>query len=102
MLPPLRTGRGKAGGKRAGDANPVGDPLFDTLRACRRDLAKAAGVPPYVVFHDSTLREMARLRPRSMAELGGITGVGAAKRASYGQAFLDAILAFGESASVPV
>jgi len=82
--------------KGAGDAVVAGDdPLFDALRALRRDLAKAAGVPPYVVFHDSTLREMAALRPTTLAALGEISGVGARKRDAYGEAFIAAIRDFG-------
>ena len=53
------------------------DPLFEALRAKRREIAKAKGVPPYVVFHDSTLREMAGLHPTTMAGLAQVTGVGA-------------------------
>ena len=71
--------------------NPVGDPLFDALRSLRRDLAEEAGVPPYVIFHDSVLREMARLRPDSRSEMGQITGVGARKLEAYGDYFLDVI-----------
>ncbi|MFD2401132.1 DNA helicase RecQ [Novosphingobium soli] len=74
-----------------GGANPVGDPLFEALRELRRELAQEAGVPPYVVFHDSTLREMAAARPSSLAELGGIGGVGARKLDAYGDAFLEVI-----------
>ncbi|TNE40376.1 MAG: DNA helicase RecQ [Sphingomonadales bacterium] len=87
VLPPARQRR-KKGGQ---EANPIGDPLFEALRACRRDLAMEAGVPPYVVFHDSTLREMAQKRPRSFADLAHISGVGERKREAYGQAFLDVI-----------
>ncbi len=80
-------------GRRGGDAtpNPVGDPLFEALRALRRDLAAQAGVPPYVVFHDAVLREMASQRPASLADLAAIPGVGEKKRAAYGAAFLKAI-----------
>ncbi|MEO6386826.1 MAG: DNA helicase RecQ [Croceibacterium sp.] len=78
--------------RRAGDAgNPVGDPLFDALRALRRELATEAQVPPYVIFHDATLREMATARPASLAELGEISGIGARKLEAYGDAFLTAI-----------
>jgi ATP-dependent DNA helicase RecQ len=77
--------------ERDGGVNPVGDPLFDALRALRRDLAQEAGVPPYVVFHDSTLREMAALRPTSLAALGELSGVGARKLEAYGEAFLTVI-----------
>ncbi len=71
--------------------NPVGDPLFEALRAKRRELAEEAGVPPYVVFHDATLREMASQRPSSREELGHLQGIGAKKLDAYGTAFLKVI-----------
>ena len=93
VLPPKRErgrrGRGGAGG--GGEANPVGNPLFDALRELRRELAQDAGVPPYVIFHDSTLREMTAARPDSIAALGRIGGVGQKKLDAYGEAFLKAI-----------
>lgn len=90
VLPPRKERRRKSA--RNGSAeNPVGDPLFDALRACRRALAQEAGVPPYVIFHDSTLREMAEQRPTSLTELGHISGVGQRKLDAYGDAFLAAI-----------
>ena len=89
VLPPKRQRRRR--GERA--ANPDGDPLFEALRACRRDIAKDAGVPPYVVFHDSTLREMAELKPTSLGVLAHVSGVGVAKLERYGQAFVDVIAA---------
>ncbi|MBP6030027.1 MAG: DNA helicase RecQ [Sphingobium sp.] len=95
VLPPARPKRGR----RNAEANPVGDPLFEALRACRRDLALEAGVPPYVIFHDSTLREMAHKRPRSLADLSHIAGIGERKREAYGQAFLAVIAAFEKDAS---
>ena len=95
VLPPARPKRGR----RNAEANPVGDPLFEALRACRRDLALEAGVPPYVIFHDSTLREMAHKRPRSLANLSHIAGIGERKREAYGQAFLAVIAAFEKDAS---
>ncbi len=73
-------------------ANPVGDPLFEALRTLRKELAEAGGVPPYVVFHDSTLREMAAKRPNTIAELGALPGIGAKKLDAYGKQFLDAIV----------
>ena len=77
--------------ERAGGVNPAGDPLFEALRSLRRDLAAEAGLPPYVIFHDSTLREMAEARPASLAALGGLGGVGARKLEAYGEAFLKVI-----------
>ncbi|GAA4750325.1 DNA helicase RecQ [Sphingomonas daechungensis] len=69
------------------------DPMFDALREARRKLAADAGVPPYVIFHDSTLREIAASRPRSLGELGTVQGVGAVKLARYGEAMLAAVAA---------
>jgi ATP-dependent DNA helicase RecQ len=65
--------------------------LFDRLRALRLDIARSRGVPPYVIFHDATLREMARLRPTSVSALLTVKGVGARKAEELGQAFLAAI-----------
>lgn len=67
------------------------DPLFDALREARRKLASEGGVPPYVIFHDSTLREIAEHKPRNLDELGRIQGVGAVKLARYGEAMLAAL-----------
>jgi ATP-dependent DNA helicase RecQ len=74
------------------DGGPA-DPAFDALRDVRRELAKAQGVPPYVIFHDATLREMVEARPQSLDALGRISGVGARKLEAYGDAFLAAIRA---------
>ncbi len=87
VIPPKRARR------RRGDqaANPVNDPLFEALRTCRRELAQEAGVPPYVIFHDSVLREMAATRPASLSALGRLTGVGQRKLDAYGEPFLRVI-----------
>ena len=90
VLPPKRERKRRQRGGGAG-ANPVGDPLFEALRARRRELAQEAQVPPYVIFHDSVLRDMAAARPGSLAELGQISGVGARKLEAYGSAFLQVI-----------
>jgi ATP-dependent DNA helicase RecQ len=68
--------------------------LFDRLRDVRLRIARERGVPPYVIFHDTTLREMAERRPRTIDDLHGIYGVGAKKAADFGDAFLDAIRTF--------
>ena len=77
--------------QRGGGANPLGDPLFDALRALRREIASEAGLPPYVIFHDATLREMAADRPATLAALGKVGGVGVRKLEAYGEAFLSVI-----------
>jgi ATP-dependent DNA helicase RecQ len=81
--------------RRAGRPdNPVGNPLFEALRAKRRALAEDVGVPPYVIFHDATLREMALTRPTNIHALGRISGVGARKLEAYGEDFLSVIAQF--------
>ena len=71
------------------------DPVFEALRARRRDLAKGAGVPPYVIFHDSTLREMAQLKPTTIRALSQVSGVGTAKLERYGEAFVEVLREHG-------
>ncbi len=91
-LPPRRARKdGRFGRRERDEINPVGDPLFEALRELRRALAAEAGVPPYVIFHDATLREMALARPANLSALGEVGGVGARKLAAYGDAFLSVI-----------
>jgi ATP-dependent DNA helicase RecQ len=85
-VPPPRQRRSRA----ARDGGPD-DPLFEALRETRRALATSAGVPAYLVFHDSTLRGIASARPRSLAELSTIDGVGVAKLQRYGEAILEVV-----------
>jgi len=66
--------------------------LFERLRALRLAIARARGVPPYVIFHDTTLRELARLKPRSLEALREIYGVGARKAEELGEEFLGVIM----------
>tara|TARA_Y100000815_G_scaffold110156_1_gene98761 strand:+ start:4077 stop:5969 length:1893 start_codon:yes stop_codon:yes gene_type:complete len=95
VIPPKRLGgKGRNRGGASQELNPVGDPLFDALRALRRDLAKENQVPPYVIFHDSVLRDMAGLRPQTRALLGELPGIGAKKLDAYGDAFLEVIRQF--------
>jgi ATP-dependent DNA helicase RecQ len=68
--------------------------LFAHLRTLRKRLADARSVPAYVIFGDTTLRQMARHYPTSVDELDGITGVGERKRAEFGEVFTSAIAAF--------
>ena len=71
---------------------PQDEPLWNALRDCRKSLANQAGVPPFVIFHDTTLREMVRNRPQSLQELLAVNGVGEQKLKRYGQDFLTLIL----------
>lgn len=64
---------------------------WEALRALRRKLAEEHSVPPYVIFPDSTLLEMLRSQPGSLAEMGRVSGVGARKLERYGQAFLEVL-----------
>jgi ATP-dependent DNA helicase RecQ len=68
-------------------------PLFEALRGERARLAKEQGVPPYVIFHDTTLRAMAMARPRNLDAMTDLPGIGAAKLSRYGKAFLAVISA---------
>ncbi|HET9332483.1 MAG TPA: ATP-dependent DNA helicase RecQ [Gemmatimonadota bacterium] len=72
--------------------------LFERLRGVRKRLADSRGVPAYVVFHDSTLREMAARRPRDRGQMLEVAGVGPVKFDRYGDAFLDALNRDGETA----
>jgi ATP-dependent DNA helicase RecQ len=67
--------------------------LFERLRAMRLEIARSRSVPPYVIFHDSTLRELARLKPQSIAELSGVYGMGAKKIDALGGVILETIRA---------
>jgi len=65
--------------------------LWNALRACRKRLADEHGVPPYVIFHDATLREMLEFRPTTASQLLSITGVGQSKLERFGDEFLEVI-----------
>lgn len=67
------------------------DPLWQALKARRMELAREQGVPPYVIFHDSTLLEILNNKPQTLDEMGRISGVGQAKLAKYGDAFLQVL-----------
>jgi ATP-dependent DNA helicase RecQ len=78
-----------------GVSTPDDDVLWQALRVRRLELAREQGVPPYVIFHDATLLEMVRQRPRDLAALGLIPGVGRSKLDRYGETFLAVIAASG-------
>lgn len=90
-----KAGRGRAAGSRARpvaeDLAPEAQACFEALRAWRAAVAKDHGVPAYVIFHDATLREIARVRPASLDDLAGVNGVGARKLEAYGEAILEQV-----------
>ena len=113
VAPPVATARRRSYGLDAGlaaigatgsaagrtgsrDTDELVDPeLFERLRALRKRLAAAEGVPAYIVFGDAVLRGMASARPRSLEAMREISGVGPAKLARYGEAFLEEIVREG-------
>ena len=89
-----RPGRPRRGERRAEAAAELAGEaldLFDALRAWRRGEAARQGLPPYVIFHDQTLVDIAKARPRTRADLSAINGVGQGKLDRYGEAVLDAV-----------
>ena len=91
-LPKRRASRVVDGGRLAEAAGPGNDAVFQALRVWRMDVARQHGVPAYTVFHDSTLHELARILPRSIGELSGVSGIGATKLERYGAALLDVVM----------
>lgn len=93
---PERPGRSR-GERRAApaaaDLEPAQAELFEALRAWRAGVAREQGVPAYIVFGDATLRAVAVARPGSLAELDGITGIGAKKREAYGEGLIQVVRA---------
>ncbi|WP_296931189.1 DNA helicase RecQ [uncultured Marinobacter sp.] len=92
--PVVKKTAGRASGGRS--SSPVKDQItdqagWDALRACRKELADKQGVPPYVIFHDTTLFGMLERKPRTLDELAEVSGVGAAKLEKYGEIFLETI-----------
>jgi ATP-dependent DNA helicase RecQ len=82
---------GAGAGTRAAAASPQSSALFERLRALRKRLADEHGLPPYVVFHDATLREMAERRPLTLNQFAELSGVGQAKLARYGDQFIAVV-----------
>jgi ATP-dependent DNA helicase RecQ len=89
-----RPERGRLARRSKADAESwdgVDREVFERLRALRLSIARRRGVPPYVIFHDTTLRELARLKPRSVTELHGVYGVGARKAEDLGALVIETI-----------
>ena len=85
----VRSERGRSAAKSRIDPDDL--PLWQVLRACRKRLADEEGVPPYVIFHDATLQDMIRLRPRNASEMRLVSGVGDNKLRKYGAEFIAAL-----------
>ncbi|HEY9278138.1 MAG TPA: DNA helicase RecQ [Methylotenera sp.] len=83
---------------KEGYAEANEDPLWHALKAKRTELAREQGVPPYVIFHDSTLLEILNQKPGSLTELGNISGIGQAKLTRYGDDFLQVLEDFANGA----
>jgi ATP-dependent DNA helicase RecQ len=80
-----------AGTRTTAAASSQSSALFERLRALRKRLADEHGLPPYVVFHDATLREMAERRPLTLSQFAELPGVGQAKLARYGDQFIAVV-----------
>ena len=74
--------------ERGAEVEHADEPLWEALRACRKRLADAQNVPPYVIFHDATLRAMLAERPLTPSAMRAVSGVGDSKLERYGEAFL--------------
>ena len=91
-ISPRKVSKAERGSRSRETYTAVSDePLWFILKDKRTALAKEQGVPPYVIFHDSTLLEMMNRRPANLSEMAKITGVGQAKLERYGQAFLQVL-----------
>ena len=86
--------RSNTSAKRRPAASDIAEedmPLWHALRKCRKELADEQNVPPYVIFHDATLKEMLVHRPLTDTEMIRLSGVGDRKLERFGEAFLDVI-----------
>jgi ATP-dependent DNA helicase RecQ len=92
--PPARARAGEPAAERETTAELSGPPdavVFDALRALRRTIAEQRGVPPYLVFSDASLRDMARVRPMSLDAFREVKGVGDWKLETFGERFVAAV-----------
>jgi ATP-dependent DNA helicase RecQ len=94
LLQPVQRKKGEKAHKAEVDAaswEGVDEELFEVLRALRRDIASERSLPPYVIFHDSVLRQLARVRPASLPDMRLISGIGDAKLRDIGQRVLNVL-----------
>lgn len=78
--------------KSSGSLRPEERALFEELRDCRMEFAKKQGVPPYVIFHDSTLMEMVIQQPKELNQMKHLSGIGEKKLEKYGSKFLKILI----------
>lgn len=86
----------KKGRGSSTDKNPVDDPLFEALRAWRRDKARGADVPAYVIFNDQTLRAIAKKQPSNRSQLASVSGIGPAKLERFGSEVIALVAEHGD------
>jgi ATP-dependent DNA helicase RecQ len=90
----VKATRNKSTKSKAASVGAGDDPLFQALREKRLELARAQGVPPYIIFNDTTLIDMLQRRPKDLGQFAQLSGVGSAKLERYGAAFLEVITRF--------
>ena len=93
---PVKASRGRAGSAKPkgyveSDLSTIEQSIFDKLRWWRVETARTHNVPAYVIFHDATMREIAKAQPRSLADLRGVSGVGEKKLETYGEEIIGLI-----------
>ncbi|MCO8269997.1 DNA helicase RecQ [Actinoplanes sp. TRM 88003] len=87
----VKAPRQRAAAAPAADLSPADASTFERLRTWRASVAKEQGMPAYVIFHDATLRAIAALNPKTLGELGTVSGVGQGKLTKFGQQVLDTL-----------
>jgi ATP-dependent DNA helicase RecQ len=102
LLRPVKEQRGPTRPAMLDSWEGVDQGLFDALRQLRRDEATRRAVPAYIVFSDTTLRDMARRRPSSAQRLQDVHGVGQQKSSDFGRQFIDCIVAYCRQHEVPM
>jgi ATP-dependent DNA helicase RecQ len=95
QIPNRKERRRRRDGTTVAAAGGLDPRLWEALRAKRRDLAQAQNVPTYVIFHDATLAEIGRRKPKTLSDFLDIPGIGERKLERYGADFMDVIAAFG-------
>jgi ATP-dependent DNA helicase RecQ len=96
LVQPVRRKKGEKAEKSRADTTSWEDvdrQLFEGMRGLRRELAERERVPPYIIFSDTTLRELARVRPSTLERMRLVYGIGEMKLRAYGERFLDLIVA---------